>query len=114
MGLSDIPFLQQNYLDRVLPPLGYRDLLIALNYILYSTRFLQDLDSLGSGIHNRHAGQWPSDLGYVTLQIYRLKRGQSQFPEHRNIILVTEGADHQDPGTEIHVDARMGPDLYSG
>ena len=114
MGLSDIPFLQQNYLDRVLSTLGDRDLLIMLNYILYSTCFLQDPDSLGTGIYYRHTCQRTSNLGYVTLQIYRLEGRQSQFPEYRNIILVTEGTDHQDPGTEFHVDAGMGPDLYCG
>ena len=114
MGLSDIPFLQQNYLNRVLSALGDRDLLIVLNNILYFTCFLQDLDSPGASIYYRHTCQRTSNLGYVTIQIYRLKGRQSQFPEHRNIILVTEGTDHQDPGTEFHVDAGMGPDLYCG
>ena len=113
MGLSDIPLFQQNYFDWVFSALGDWNLLISLNHILYSICFLQNLNSLSTGIYDGHSGQWPSNLSYVAIKIYCLKGRQSQFSEHRNIILVTEGTDHQDPGTKFHVDAGMSPDLYS-
>ncbi len=107
MCLTDIPFLEQNDLNGVLTSLRNRDLLFTLGEISNQPCLLEQNNRFSPSLCHWHPTEWTSNRGHPSLKVDGLEGFHAEFPEHCDVILISERTCHQHTRTKFRFDRRM-------
>ena len=114
VGLSYVPFLQQNDLHWVFSTLGNGNVLVPFHGLDQPAGLVEEVNCPSTSVENGHAVQRSCDIGHGAIEVNGLERGESQFTEHGHVVLITERTDHQDARSEIGFHGWMLPNFDTG
>ena len=105
--LPDVPLLEQDNFNGIFASLRNGDFLFPFNDLNQSALLLEHQGGLFPGLKHAESLQRSSDFGHVSVKVNGLKRGESKFPENRNVVLVTERTNHQNSRTKLGFHRRV-------